>query len=228
MAKSKTLRSIPPIGRLGPNSLAGAVPHAPPPQAVSGRPFPDVGRPEVAPRGPSLLHLGQKRNKGTGGPGEPPIAWEGPATEWVWHWCSRKLYFRQEGLDPYELPWGGLTWAYQVPENPANPREASGSVSDFVYQVSGNNVLVRIEGFYDHVQRGGAAQKARDLYLVTHAGVAGDRVVRVQDAEFMEDETGSTGIKLLADILGNRTHVGGLAGGLVQAPRYASFVALSQ
>ncbi len=39
----------------------------------------------------------------------------------------------------------------------------------------------------------------------------------------MEDVSGSTAIRLLADILGNRPHIGQLAGGTVNAPRYADF-----
>lgn len=219
-----SLRSIPAMGKLGPPSPAR--PHAPPATVTQGRPLPDPHQVQIAPRGPALLHLGQKRNKGTGGPGLPPLAWEGPATEWVWHWGSRKLYFQTEGLDPYALPWGGLSWQYQAPEGPdasLTPRAAGGSLTDFVYESGGAHILVRIEGFFDHVQRGGAAQLARDLYLTSHAGAPGDRVVRVNDAEFMEDETGSTAIKLLADILGNRTRVSSLAGGVIRPPRYANF-----
>lgn len=184
-----------------------------------------MGSPEVTPKGEALYHFGQKRNISTGGPGEKPATFEGPQTEWVWHWASRKLFFKQEGLGPFDAPWGGLTWQYQAPENPGNPREAGGSVSDFIYLVGGQNIIVRIEGFFDHVQRGGAAQQARDNYLIAHAGGAGDRVVRVGDDEFMDDPTGNKAIRLLADILANRTTIPGLAGGTIEAPRYANFLA---
>jgi hypothetical protein len=218
-----SLRTIPKLGKAGPKSPAGVVAKAPPPTKTQGRPLPDLAQPTMAPRGAALLHLGQKAPSGTGGPGTSPPTWEGPETEWVWHWCSRKYFFQQEHLDPYQTPWGGLSWQYQAPETPNNPREAGGSVSDFVYLLGATNVIVRIEGFYDHVQRGGAAQQARDLYLVAHAGAEGDRVVRVQDGEFMEDVTGNTGIRLLADILANRPRLGQLAGGVVEPPRYANF-----
>jgi hypothetical protein len=222
----KTLRVIPALNTPGPNSPARATPHAPPAGKVQGRPLPDLNLVQIAPRGPAHLHLGQRRTTSTGGPGVPPLTWIGPATEWVWHWCSRKYFYPIEGIPPEVEPWGGLNWQYQVPSTPGAVRSPGSEVTDFVYQVGGGNVLVRIEGFFDHVQRGGAAQVARDLYLVTQAGGPGDRVVRVNDAEFMEDESGSTGIKLLAEILGNRTRISALAGGLIRPPRYANFEAV--
>jgi hypothetical protein len=218
------LKSIGAIGTLSAKSPPGATAKAPPPNKHQGRPLPDLAQPEIAPRGTILLHLGRKRQVGTGGPGQKPPTFEGPQTEWVWHWASRKLFFKQEGRDPYQTPWGGLSWQYQAAETPDNPREAGGSVSDFVYLVGAQNIIVRIEGFYDHVQRGGAAQQARDLYLIAHAGAAGDRVVRISDDLFMEDVSGSTAIKLLADTLAGRTRVSELAGGTIEAPRYANFL----
>lgn len=216
------LRTIPPIGRLTATSHSPA--KAPPPSKHQGRPLPDLAQPQIHPRGPAVLHLGQKRQTGAGGPGAKPPEFEGPQTEWVWHYASRKLYEPTEHLGVFDQPWGGITWAYQVPEGGGFTRDVGSSVSDFEYNQDGGLIIVRIEGFYDHVQRGGAAQQARDNYLIAHAGWGGDRVVRVGDDEFMDDITGNKAIRLLAQILSGTTPIPGLAGGTLEAPRYAAWV----
>jgi len=223
-----SLRAIPTIGRLTASSPPGSVPKAPPPTKHQGRPLPNLSLPEVTPRGPALLHLAAKRIVGAGGPGEKPMNFLGPQTEWVWHWASRKYFFNVEHLDPFTTPWGGLSWEYQVSSTPADIRSPGSEVTDFIYHVGARDVLVRIEGFFDHVQRGGAAQTARDAYLIAHAGVAGDQVVRISDDQFMGDVTGSRAIQLLADTLAGRTSISKLAGGTIEAPRYAGFVAGTQ
>lgn len=220
-----SLRSIGAIGKLSAKTAPGTVAHAPPPTKHQGRPLPNLSTPEVTPKGPAHLHLGAKRHIGTGGPGVKPADFLGPQTEWVWHWASRKYFFAEEHLDPYATPWGGLSWEYQVASTPADVRSAGSEVVDFVYHVGARDILVRIEGFFDHVQRGGAAQTARDLYLIAHAGVSGDRVVRISDDQFMEDVTGNTAVRLLADTLAGRTSISRLAGGTIEAPRYAGFEA---
>lgn len=219
------LRSVGKIGKLSAKSPAGVVPKAPPPTKTQGRPLPDLSMPVKAPRGPALLHLGQKRPQGTGGPGVQPVDFPGSGAEWVWFWASRKLFYPQDKLDPRQAPYdGGLTWQFADPiaQGVTSVRLPAETTPDFIYQAGGGRVIVRIEGFYWHAG-GGAAQQARDLYLMTHAGQSGDRVVRVNDGEFMEDVTGSTAIKLLADILAGRTRTGELQGGTVEAPRYADF-----
>ena len=94
---------------------------------------------------------------------------------------------------------------------------------DFLYTLAGTQIIVRIEGFYWHIGKG-AEQQARDLYLMTHASVGGGRVHRVTDSDYMSDVTGSTAIRLLADILAGRPRVGTLQGGTVAQPRYADFI----
>jgi hypothetical protein len=181
--------------------------------------------PVAAPRGPALLHLGQKRQQGFSGPGPQPADFPGSGAEWVWFWASRKYFYNMDHRDPREAPYdGGTTWAFQAPENPANPREAGGSVSDFVYQDGGRNYIVRIEGFYWHIGKG-PAQQARDQFLINQAGTSNDEVVRVNDTDFMEDISGSTAIKLLAEVLAGQSPVGGLQGGTARPPRYADFPA---
>lgn len=216
------LRSIPALGKIGPRSPAGAIPKPPPP-ATGPRPLPDLGRPTLAPRGPAHLHLGQKRVTGTGGPGQHPADWPGSQPEWVWYKASADYFHDPE--NPRQGPFlGGALWQYQAAENPAQPREAGESISDFLYLMpGGGNVIVRIEGTYFHLQQGGA-QTARDLYLIAHAGRALDRVVRINDTQFMADVTGSTAVQLLADVLANRAPVGQAEGGTVQPPRYGDFL----
>jgi hypothetical protein len=216
------LKSIGALGTIGPKSPPGLVPHAPPPAKTAGRPLPNPGRFTTAPQGPELLRLGQKRSTGSGGPGVKPATFLGSGAEWVWFWATWK--YHNEPGDPRNGPFtGGVKgdWAFQVPENPLMPREAASTVSDFVYTMpGGRHVIVRIEGFYWHIGFG-AAQQARDLYLINQAGSGGDRVERVNDADFMGDETGSTAIRLLADILAGRPRTGALAGGTAKPPRYA-------
>lgn len=216
------LRSIGKIGKLGPPSRASVTP-TPQPPPPGPRPLPDLGRPTFAPRGPAHLRLGQKRRVGAGGPAQMPAAFPGSQPEWVWYWASAK--YHRDPPDPRAGPFmGGALWLFQAPENPGNPREAGGSVTDFVYLIlGGGNILVRIEGTYFHLEQGGA-QQARDLYLITQAGRAIDRVVRINDTQFMSDVTGAAAIRLLADVLANRAPVGQLLGGTAQPARYGDFL----
>lgn len=215
------LRSIGRLGTLGPPSKPSATPNPPPPPP-GPRPLPDLGRPTQAPQGPAHLRLGQKRPTGTGGPGEAPADFPGSQPEWVWYWASAKYH---KDPDPRAGPFlGGREWLFQAPENAANPREPGASVSDFLYLIlGGGNIIVRIEGTYFHLEQG-AGQQARDLYLLTQAGRAIDRVVRINDTQFMSDVTGSTAIRLLADVLANRAPVGQLLGGTAQPARYGDFL----
>ena len=215
------LRKIPALGKIGPASPAGASPNPPPPPS-GPRPLPDLGRPTLAPRGPAHLRLGQKRVTGTGGPGQHPAEFTGSQPEWVWYWASAK--YHKDPPDPRAGPFlGGALWLFQAPENPAQPREAGGSISDFIYLTpGGGNVIVRIEGSYWHLEHG-AAQQARDQFLIAHAGRNIDRVVRVNDGQFMADVSGATAIRLLADVLAGRAPVGQLLGGTAREAAYADF-----
>jgi hypothetical protein len=219
------LRSVGKIGTLSAKSPAGTVAKAPPPNKTAGRPLPNLSTPTVAPQGPAFLHLGQKRRHGTGGPGPQPPDFPGSGAEWVWFWASRKLYFNVEHIDPHQVPYdGGLTWQFADPiaQGISSRRLPAESTPDFIYESGGGVIIVSIEGFFFHAGASAAVQ-ARDLYLRTHTGGSGDRVVRVNDGEYMSDVTGSTAIRLLADILANRPRVGQLQGGTVQSPRYANF-----
>ena len=193
-----------------------------PPKATGPHPIPDLGRPVTAPRGPAHLHLGQKRQTGTGGPGAKPVDFAGSVPEWVWYWASAR--YHKDPRDPRQPPFlGGALWKYQAPENAANPREVGESISDFLYLVpGGGNIIVRIEGTFWHLEQG-SGQQARDLYLITQAGHAIDRVVRINDGQFMADVTGATAIQLLADVLANRAPVGQLLGGMARPARYGDF-----
>jgi hypothetical protein len=187
--------------------------------------MPDMARMPLRPRGPAFLHLGTKRASGTGGPGEMPVDFPGSGAEWVWFWASRKYYWTVDHLDPRAPPYtGGSLWTFQSPENPGNPREAGTTIADFVYQVAAATVTVRIEGFFWHIGKG-AAQQARDLYLIEQSSLPGNAVVRINDTDFMEDVTGSTAISLLADALAGRSLTGALQGGTARAPKYADFAA---
>ena len=193
-----------------------------PPPATGPHPLPDLGRPTMAPRGPAHLHLGQKRKTGAGGPGAPPVDFPGSVPEWVWYVAS--THYHHDPPDPRLGPFiGGALWQYQAPENAANPREAGASISDFLYTIpGGGNIIVRIEGTFWHLQQG-AAQQARDFYLIAHAGRGIDRVVRINDSQFMADVTGAAAIQLLSDVLAGRAPVGQLLGGTALPPRYADF-----
>jgi hypothetical protein len=212
------LRKIPGLGSNTPRSPGNPVQPPPP----GPRPLPDLGRPTQAPRGPMHLRLGQKRQSGSGGPGEHPADFAGSQPEWVWYWASAK--YHKNPRDPRQGPFlGGELWQFQVPENPAAPRLPGGSVSDFVYLTPGGGaIIVRIEGTYFHLEQGGA-QAARDLYLIAHAGTPIDRVVRINDTQFMADVSGATAVRLVADVLAGRAPVGQAAGGTVLPPRYADF-----
>jgi hypothetical protein len=213
------LRTIPPLKKTPAVSSAGVKATPPPAQRAGGRPLNivDPFRPIAAPRGPQELHLGQKRVTGIGGPGPQPVDFPGSGAEWVWYDASAD--YHKDPKDPRAAPYvGGEFWTFQAPENAANPREAGGTISDFVYLYGATSVIVRIEGFYWHWGQGGA-QTGRDLFLITHAGAAGDRVVRVNDGEYMFDETGSVAVALLSDILAGHK----FGGGILREPRYADF-----
>jgi hypothetical protein len=218
------LRSIPSIGSLGPKSPAKATPKAPPAQRSSGRPLQivDPFEPQVAPRGPAHLHLGQKRVTGVQGPGPQPSEWPGSGAEWVWYWASAK--YHKDPKDPRTIFTGGATWAFADPIGAgiSATRDPGIGTADFEYLAGANVIIVKIEGYYWHYGMGGA-QTARDLYLTTHMGGPGDRLVRVNDGEYMFDETGSAAIELLADILAGREKVGAGGGGTLREPRYADF-----
>jgi len=218
------LRKIGTLGTIGPKSPAGIVPHAPPPAKTAGRPLPNPGHFPVAPRGPELLHLGQKRTTGSGGPGLKPVDFPGSGAEWPWYWASAK-YFK-DPPDPRVGPFtGGIKgeWAFSDPIAPGvtAARDPGTGTPDFVYvQPGGRRIIVRIEGFYWHIGQGAMVQ-ARDLYLINHTGASGDRVERVNDGDYMGDDSGSTAIRLLADILAGRPRTGALSGGTAKPPRYA-------
>ena len=209
------------IGKLGGNKPRKPATITPPP--ATGGPILDTGRPTKAPRGAAHLHLGQKRKTGTGGPGAPPADFTGSVPEWVWYVASAR--YHHDPPDPRVGPYlGGELWQYQAPENAANPREAGESISDFLYLTpGGGNIIVRIEGTFWHLEHG-AAQQARDLNLINQAGRGIDRVVRINDGQFMADVTGATAIQLLAEVLAGRPPVGQLLGGTALPPRYADFV----
>jgi len=219
-----SLRSIPKMGDKTPKSAAGI--KAPPPSKTQGRPLPDLERMPMRPRGPAFLHLGAKRPSGTGGPGVMPVDFPGSGAEWVWFWASRKYYWTMDHLDPRAAPFTGGSnsgWIFQSPENPGNPRAAGTTIADFVYPNGGGaTVTVRIEGFFWHIGKG-AAQQARDLYLIEQSNIPGNNVIRINDTDFMEDVTGATAISLLADAVAGRSLTGALQGGTAQAPRYADF-----
>lgn len=219
------LRKIASLGTLGPASPARSRPSAPPPQRSEGRPLQivDPFRPVVAPRGPANLHLGQKRVTGITGPGPQPAEFPGSGAEWVWFWASAK--YHKDPRDPRAGPFtGGELWSFADPIGPgiSATRDPGEGSSDFIYLTGAQGVIVKIEGFHWHYGMGGA-QAARDLYLTTHAGAAGDRLVRVNDGEYMFDETGSVAIAMLADILAGRERVGAAAAGTLREPRYADF-----
>src|SRR5262249_43842909 len=141
------------IGKAGPKSSAGVVPKAPPPNKTAGRPLPDLSMPTQAPRGPAFLHLGQKRNKGTGGPGPQPPDFPRGGAEWVWFWGSRKLKFNLEHIDPHQPPYdGGLSWQFADPiaQGITSRRLPAESTPDFIYESGGGNIIVRIEGYFFH------------------------------------------------------------------------------
>lgn len=219
------LRTIAPIGRLTEKSKPSQ--NQPPPPAKSpGRPLPDLsGRFTHFPQGPELLHLGKARDTSEGGPGAKPEDFPGTEPEYVWFWASRKYYTEPDPLIDHD--WVGSPtglWLFQDPENPDMPREAGGSVSDFVYIMpSGQRIIVRIEGFYWHIGQGAGVQ-ARDAFLIAEAGDPGDQVHRVNDGEFMDDAKGGKAVLLLAKILANDPDIGQLQGGIVEPPRYAVFL----
>ena len=95
------LRSIAGLGSLGPPSPRGVVPHPPPPAKSPGRPLPGLREPTLAPRGPALLHLGQRRDT-HGGPGPPPVLFVGSAAEWVWYYASAR--YHNDPKDPTLSP----------------------------------------------------------------------------------------------------------------------------
>lgn len=211
------------IGRLG--SIAGKAPtapaKAPPPPKAEGRP-PLHDRPTLFPRGPKVLGLGVKRIQK--GPGPKPADFDGSQPEWVWYWASKRKLSPHE--DPRVGPYTGArdgSWLFQVPEGGEHVRQVGSSISDFVYLEPRGMTIVRIEGFYWHTNADPATQ-ARDAYLTAHASNEGTRVERVEDSEFMFDPTGEAAVRLLAEILGGRSFVGAVHGGIAQPPRYAEFV----
>ena len=215
----RSLRSIPPLKKTPAVSAAGVIARPPPPQRAGGRPLQivDPFRPLIAPRGPAELHLGQKRVTGIGGPGPQPLDFPGSGAEWVWYWASAKYY--KDPKDPRDGVYqGGEFWVFADPigAGVTATRDPAEGTADFEYLME--HTIVKIEGFYWHYGQGGA-QTARDLYLISHLGAAGDRVVRVNDGEYMFDETGSVAVALLADILANRWQ----GGGILREPRYADF-----
>jgi hypothetical protein len=225
MPTKSALKSIAPIGKLTAKSSALIKPKAPPPAATQGRPFPNPAGFTYFPQGPALLKLGVARDTNLHGPGEKPVDFEGSQPEWVWYWASMRRLNPKE--DPRKPPFDGGdngSWMFADPIGATQaPREAGITTPDFIYlQPSGGVIVVRIEGFYWHVAAEAAVQ-ARDLYLMTHFGSGRDRVVRVDDGEYMHDDTGATAIALLSDILAEREPVGRLGGGIAQAPRYADF-----
>jgi hypothetical protein len=220
------LRSIPRLGTLRAKSSATATVKAPPPATTQGRPMRNSGQFTHFPQGPALLKLGVARNTYISGPGQKPLDFDGSQPEWVWYKSSADYY-----NDPKDARVGPFTgardgsWQFQVASTPGAPRSVGSEVADFVYRMpGGRDIIVRIEGFYWHISKG-ATEQARDLYLVTHAGTGADRVVRVDDGDYMHDPSGSTAVQMLADILAGREPIGHLSGGISQAPRYADFFA---
>lgn len=218
------LRSIPKIPKLGPKSKATVIPVAPVANKTAGRPLVDLEMPVKAPQGPELYRFGRARTQASP-VGAKPEDFPGTQPEWVWYVVS--WWYHNEKGSPRNGNYIGSPlgkWLFQAPENPDAPRAPGGSVSDFVYVLpAATHLIVRIEGYYWHIGMGAEVQ-ARDAYLTQHAGASGDRVVRINDGDFMGDPTGATAIKLLADALAGRPRVGALQGGIVESPRYAEWL----
>lgn len=210
------------IGRLGTiaHNAPNAPAKAPPPPKAAGRP-PLHDRPTLFPQGPKVLGLGIKRQRK--GPGPKPTDFEGSQPEYVWYFASAKLH--DDPKDPRVGPFTGArdgSWLFQIPEGGEHVRQVGSSISDFVYLQPQGMVIVRIQGFYWHTGADPATQ-ARDAYLAAHASNEGTRVESVEDSEFMSDPSGATAVKLLAEILGGRSFIGAIHGGVAEPPRYADF-----
>lgn len=219
MAKLKSIGTIKSIGTLDPHRPV----KPPPPTKSAGRP-PIVDHRTLFPQGPAFLKLGVTRAH-PGGPGEKPIDFTGPQTEWVWYWASKRVL--EPKADARRGPYVGAadgSWGYQVPELAGEVRQVGNSISDFQYNLPTGIIIVRIEGFYWHTAAP-PAQQARDAYLTTHAQNEQTRVERVEDTEFMQDSTGETACRVLAEILAGRSFIGAISGGVAVPPRYANFSA---
>jgi len=221
------LRSIPKLPKLGPaSSPAFRLPTAPPVQKAEGRPPADPGRPTLAPRGPELLHLGQRRHYIGVGAGEPPeIFTTDPhisALEWVLYVCHAKYW--DDPKNPREEPFTGGrqgTWTYQTPtDDTGEARSVGNSVSDFVNYINGFEIVIRLDTFHWHTE-GSPEIQARDLDLITRVPNP-DREVRiVYDVQLMG--TLDEGVRALADVLAGRELINPARSGLAAAPRESIF-----
>jgi hypothetical protein len=194
------------------------------PNTVKGRPPTDPNRPVTAPRGPETLRLGERRDIGSIWLRPPAIFTTDPhssALEWKLYLAHALYHDRPRNpLEPPYEGWPGL-WAFQVPEMEGAARQVTSSVSDFVNFMPYGEVIIRLDTFHFHTAAG-AAQQARDLYLVLQAEKEGRIVRRIYDEQLMgDDETGQKYVRALADVLAGRELIPPVRSGLAFAPREA-------
>ena len=216
------LGTLPKVGKLGGSKAAPAksIPTPPPVTATPSRPPTGFRRPTRFPRGPKLLGLGQRRRT-EGGPGEPPpgfVTGTTSAVEWVLYWASWE-FFHLPG-DPRTPPYtgDGIHFEFQSPENPAQPRELGGGVSDFVYFLGTGTVIVRLDTWYFHITAS-PEQQARDATLKQRAHRMNARVATLYDTQILGDPTGNAAVKALADVLAGREMLSPARSGLAYAVR---------
>lgn len=148
--------------------------------------------------GPRALGL-QRRERHTGGPGQPPPGFLGPTVsshEWIWFWASRKVLDPQ--MDPRQPPFsGGRGWDYQ---NPYHQFGVLQSVVDFIYYLPGEIVGVRVMTPFFH--RG----PEKDAYDAAQARSLSRTIVTkdVYSQNFIRDVTGEAAVRLLIEVLGGR------------------------
>lgn len=138
------------------------------------RPIP-VEKHSIRPLGPRIYKLGSPVPREGYGPGEPPPGflnqWNSQ-DEWMVYWAICKI--KHSPRDCRQPPFvGGEDWSYQNPDPIFGGRIAGGQVFDFIVQMAGKKIALRIQTERFHIFAP-AAKQAQDFYLKTHSSGVDD------------------------------------------------------
>lgn len=118
-------------------------------------------------------------------------------TEWMIYAAISKL--TGDPPDPRKPPYvGGVNWTYQDPLLGGRLTKG-GQVCDFLVHWGGEEVCIRLQTEYFHIQAD-AAKKADEFFEKTHA----DRIIDIYDQAFTADCTLRAAVAAVANALAGR------------------------
>jgi hypothetical protein len=212
----------------------------PPPTLVAKKPkrpprIPEVGkrprpmRPDkhtIKPQGPRWANVWRSPQRMGYGPGDPPEeflsnVYHGSASEWRFYWALAKVLGSPK--DPRQGPYvGGDNWGYQKAADGAHVRAIGSQVLDFVVDMNGTRIGLRIQTERWHVMASSTVQVKDKLLRTNTKGV--DIIIDLFDQWSIADSSGKAVIDQIIRALKGIPDVDPITNGTarqVRTPRWA-------